>query len=124
MVLLIVLGLIGGAAFLLLSHPTPSETARAFVNSYADGDCQSGWDLMTTSARDKLGDPGADKAPMPFCDRWKPDPGERFTIVDLVTMTQTGAEATVKVTTRSEANGKETTTVHLVKQSGEWKIDG
>jgi hypothetical protein len=121
---LVVLGVIAGAAFLLLNDRTPRETAEAFVNSYADGDCQAGWDLMSVSARQELGDPRAKSAPRSFCDSWKSDPGESFTIVDLVTMTQTGSKATVRVTTRSDANGKETNTVRLVKAGGEWKIDG
>jgi Domain of unknown function (DUF4878) len=120
----VVLSVIGGGAFLLLNDHTPRETAEAFVNSYADGDCQAGWDLMSTSARQELGDPRTKSAPKSFCDSWKLDPGESFTIVDLVTMTQTGSKATVKVTTRSDANGTETTTVRLVKVGGEWKIDG
>jgi hypothetical protein len=121
---LVVLGLISGGAFLLLNDRTPRETAEAFVNSYADGDCQAGWELMSTAARRELGDPKAESAPKSFCDNWNLDPGESFRIVDLVTMTQTDNKATVKVTTRSEANGKETVTVHLVKAGGEWKIDG
>ncbi|MEP6526527.1 MAG: DUF4878 domain-containing protein [Nocardioidaceae bacterium] len=121
---LVVLGVIGGGAFLLLNDRTPRETAEAFVNSYADGDCQAGWDLMSTSARQELGDPKAKSAPKSFCDSWQPYPGESFTIVDLVTMTQTGSRATVRVTTRSDTNGKETATVRLIKVGGEWKIGG
>ena len=122
--ILVVLGLIGVGAYLLLDDRTPRETAEAFVNSYADGDCQAAWDLMSTSARERLGDANAIDAPKSFCDRWKPDPGESFTIVHLVTWTQNDSEATVKITTRSTANGTETVTVHLVKAGGGWKIDG
>jgi hypothetical protein len=121
---LLVLALIAGGAFLLFNDRTPRETAEAFVNSYARGDCQAGWELMSTAARSELGNPNADSAPKSFCDNWKLDPGERFAIVDLVTMTQTDTGATVKVTTRSDANGKETVTVRLVRSDGEWRIDG
>jgi hypothetical protein len=124
MAVLIVIGVAAGGAFLLVDDRTPRETAEAFVNSYADGDCQAGWDLMSISARDKLGDPQAVAAPTSFCDRWKLDPGESFRIVDLVTMTQAGNKATVKITTSSTANGKETETLHLVNTGGEWKVDG
>jgi hypothetical protein len=119
---LVVVGLAGGGVYLLLDNRTPRETAEAFVNSYADGDCQAAWNLMSASARERLGDANAIDAPKSFCDRWKPDPGESFTIVHLVTLTQNDNEATVKITTRSTANGKETVTLHLIKAGGEWQI--
>jgi hypothetical protein len=119
---LLVLGLIGGGAYLLLDDRTPRETAEAFVNSYADGDCQAAWDLMSAAARARLGDANAIDAPESFCDRWQPDPGESFMIVHLVTLTQNDNEATVKITTRSTVNGEETVTVHLIKAGGEWQI--
>jgi Domain of unknown function (DUF4878) len=118
----VVVGLAAGGVYLLLDDRTPRETAEAFVNSYADGDCQAAWDLMSARARERLGDANAIDAPKSFCDRWKLDPGERFTIVHLVTLTQNNNEATVKITTRSTANGEETVTLHLVKAGDEWQI--
>ena len=118
----VIVGLAGGGAYLLLDDRNPRETAEAFVNSYADGDCQAAWDLMSAPARDRLGDANAIDAPKSFCDRWQPDPGESFTIVHLVTLTQNNNEATVKITTRSTANGEETVTIHLVKTDGEWQV--